>query len=745
IGKDGSLQEWTDDWAQMEKNHRHFSHLYGLYPGNVLSARLTPQFTAACKAVLNQRGDGGAGFSRAWKMSLWARLYDGNRAYKLFKGYIKDQCLSQLFAKCFTPMQVDGSLGVTAGINEMLVQSHEGVIDLLPALPDEWRTGKFDGVCVRGAFELNFEWKNGKLTRASLLSKQGELCRLNPRTAVRIKSNGRNIAVKKQADGSIEFATQKGSRYDVEVISSAADRKSASKLEQRSGGLKGYISMKMEPPPEGFGYGVSFYASAWPLLEKPLSDFQIGLPSTWIVPDNRGFNEPLCPIGTIARDNWNERGPSYRDVFQTIEGGLGFWVSTQFGSPTAKFRMNGTPNCYNQEISSPGWGFGSTDALSSGEMGLAQLSNHLLVPPDGLTFIPGTSGELLGNAWMALPLFKATEKKSATDLPTGERSWTLFLNASNFKGPVAFYFPRVWSRIAAGYPTAEGRGLDARAGIAGGGAMEVNTVPYFEGVDSKGIRYSKIPRLQFPVNKEGNSVLMQDVVMYSEEALFEPLKSWFSGGKMASGAFDARGSYAVKCSTTPITLKQGPGNKPLAGIDPIVETRMLGQSSFGLAWKKAKKMGYFPEYYRQDGDRMMAIPASEVPAETHLKEQTFSPAVVGKPYISPAEPGTVWTTPGAKSGPFTARLSDGSVLTYSWYRFVDQPALQALKLSEAEKERLQKIIEFIQVNWTMDRGYMAPPSQGKTAALDPAIIVNPPAGLEIGYVPIVTRQSAGSE
>ena len=162
IGKDGSLQEWSEDWTQLEKNHRHFSHLYGLYPGNVLSAKRTPQFIEPIKAVLNQRGDEGAGWSRAWKMSLWARLYDGDRSYKIFKAYLKDQCFVQMFAKCFKPMQVDGSLGATAGITEMLLQSHESVIDFLPALPKEWSEGSFEGVCARGGFELNFQWKNNE-------------------------------------------------------------------------------------------------------------------------------------------------------------------------------------------------------------------------------------------------------------------------------------------------------------------------------------------------------------------------------------------------------------------------------------------------------------------------------------------------------------------------------------------------------------------------------------------------------
>ena len=215
IGKSGSLQEWSEDWPQLEKNHRHFSHLYGLYPGNVLSAKRTPQFSDAVKEVLNQRGDEGAGWSRAWKMSLWARLYDGDRAYKIFKGYLKDQCFMQLFAKCFKPMQVDGSLGVTAGITEMLVQSHEGVIDLLPALPKEWSEGNFSGVCARGAFELNFSWADYKLKQLTVLSKAGAICTIKLPATITISCNGKPIVLQTEKDGSISFTTQKGSSYTV--------------------------------------------------------------------------------------------------------------------------------------------------------------------------------------------------------------------------------------------------------------------------------------------------------------------------------------------------------------------------------------------------------------------------------------------------------------------------------------------------------------------------------------------------
>lgn len=213
IGKDGSLQEWADDLEQMEDKHRHFSHLYGLYPGNVISAKRTPQFIDPVKKVLAQRGDGGTGFSRAWKMSLWARLYDGNKANSIFKGYIKEQCYPSLFAKCFTPLQVDGSFGVTAGISEMLMLSHEESIELLPALPDEWVTGSFNGVCARGAFELKFNWKNKTVTDAEILSKGGQICRIKAGTINTVTNNGIKIKITNHPDGSISFITKPGGIY----------------------------------------------------------------------------------------------------------------------------------------------------------------------------------------------------------------------------------------------------------------------------------------------------------------------------------------------------------------------------------------------------------------------------------------------------------------------------------------------------------------------------------------------------
>jgi alpha-L-fucosidase 2 len=214
IGKGGMLREWTEDYGQMEDKHRHLAHMYGLYPGNVLSVKRTPQWIDGCKAVLVQRGDGGTGWSRAWKMGLWARLYDGQKALKIFKGYIKEQAYPQLFAKCGkVPLQIDGSFGVTAGVTEMLMQSHEGVIDLLPALPKTWSKGHFDGLCARGAFELDMQWIDGQITQVEVLSKMGHTCRINPKAKVKVTTDGKHVKSKTLKDGSIEFNTRAGKKY----------------------------------------------------------------------------------------------------------------------------------------------------------------------------------------------------------------------------------------------------------------------------------------------------------------------------------------------------------------------------------------------------------------------------------------------------------------------------------------------------------------------------------------------------
>ena len=517
-----------------------------------------------------------------------------------------------------------------------------------------------------------------------------------------------------------------------------------------SEGLAGYISMNVPAPPEEYGYGVSLYATAWPLVEKPLQGFQIGLASIWIVPENRKIEYSLLPTGTVARDNWPERGPSYRDVFQTIEGGLGFWGSTRFGSPTTKFRMNGTANGYNHEIASPGWGFSGTTALKPEEMGIAQLSPHILVPPDGMTFQDGTCGELLGYAWMALPLTEAKTTTAGLPVTTGNQCWTLFVNATNFKGPVAFYTPVTWSRISRRHAPAIGRGLDTRPGLVTGGAIEINTVPRFQSPEVEGATYYKIPRLQFPVDKDGRTILLHNLTHYSKNALYNQVEKWLAGGAAAKGRFDQKAAITPPCTARPLSVRQGAEKLPIKGIESWVETCAFDKSTFGLQWKPEVlepwtpkvRRGSFPEYTRKRGKELVAIPASATPEASGLKPAAFKPARTGQVYSSPETRESVWKTPGPKAGPFEAKLSDGSTVTYYWYRFIDQPSLQDADLSASEKQRLQAVVEKIHKNWTSQKEYLPPPSTGTLATLDPGLLVKPPRGLEIGYVPIAVRQTA---
>ena len=214
IGKSGALQEWFQDWTSLEENHRHFSHLYGLYPGRALWDQKTPALVQSYKNVLEERGDAGTGWSMSWKMALWARLGDGNRANKVFRNYLKDQNCAQLFAKCGKAMQVDGTLGATAAITELLMQSHDNGIKLLPALPSDWPSGEFKGVCARGGFELDFQWVDGKLTEVKVLSKSGLPCRINTGWAATVSEGSKTVKTALK-NGMTEFQTQKGVTYTI--------------------------------------------------------------------------------------------------------------------------------------------------------------------------------------------------------------------------------------------------------------------------------------------------------------------------------------------------------------------------------------------------------------------------------------------------------------------------------------------------------------------------------------------------
>lgn len=213
IGKDGTLQEWDEDWQQTEQPHRHLSNLYGLYPGDMISFVKTPQLMDAAKAVLVQRGDESSEWSRAWKVCLWTRMKDGNHALKILKGYYKDESHVQLLSGRGKVMQIDGTMGVAAGIAEMLIQSHDERIALLPALPDEWTEGEVKGMRTRGAFQINMKWMKNKVTNLEILSTEGGVCKIESKVKMTIYNKGKKVKIKSNADGTIEFNSVKNEVY----------------------------------------------------------------------------------------------------------------------------------------------------------------------------------------------------------------------------------------------------------------------------------------------------------------------------------------------------------------------------------------------------------------------------------------------------------------------------------------------------------------------------------------------------
>lgn len=526
--------------------------------------------------------------------------------------------------------------------------------------------------------------------------------------------------------------------------SRSASVKTVSEGELYENGLMGYISSVADQPSSGYGSGVSFYVAVYPILPQPIDHFQIGLAGTWITPLNADDQDvPLCPPGTYARDNWPRRKPTYKSVFQTIEGGLGIWGSTQIraGYNPPKFQIVAVPDCYTGNyIISPGWS-NTCVAANENDMGLAQLSNHILIPPDGFTFQNKPHGELFGYAWMALPLLDAKTGPP----PTGNQHWTLFLSLANFKGPIAFVIPETFSKISKDYTYDYGRGLDAQPGAAGGGDQEFNTVPYFEVKDDRGITYSKIPEFIYPVDENGQTVLMQDRCFYSSKAIADSLLIWRNGGPACSGRFNTSpdACHLAKVKAFPIRFDQTSSRTPLKGIDKVVQTTVMDSFAFGLQWKNSpiSPQGVFPQYYMETDSGRVAVPESEVPGE--LREKQFAPAVNRGTYISPDS--GVWVNTGPVKGPYYTYLADGSKVTYYWYRFIDQPSLQQYRniWTIEMREKLQSIVEEIQKNWGPHQDYMPPPTNGKSlVSIDPGMLVTPPKGLEIGYVPIVTHQEA---
>jgi hypothetical protein len=486
------------------------------------------------------------------------------------------------------------------------------------------------------------------------------------------------------------------------------------------------------------------YVAAWPLLNQyPGQRFQTGLFGTWMF----ARKEPAPPI----------------KLYSDIEGGLGWWRDTEYATETPKFIMGGVAPNFIEWANGPGAGKGRDWAQPKGKYGVAQLSPWVLWPPDGLNLKQGTCGELFGYGYLPLPLTPAKATTAGKDIPTGDQSWTLFLNTGNFKGPVAFFTPYFWSAGAVEEPRFSGMLLDSRPSEPNRALqMETQHVPSVQAVDAKGETYARIAPTFFPAQANGESRLVHHITSYNRQALWDAVKTWFEGGAEASGAIRPEGAilhrFTGKGGATWRIYPDGTSKEekvPLAW-NTFATPMAPDPNTFGYRWDPklverddamSGPLVKLPEYFRLEkgGAKPQWAPvrAEDVPAETGLNQARFDRPAERRPktYVTPEDAESPWKRPGPKAGPFQARPGDGSVVTYYWYRFADQPAMLNADMTEQEREALQARVEKLHRTWTKDRNYLAPPASGNLAEIDPALIVTPPPGMEVGYVPIATRQA----
>ncbi|MBY0308607.1 MAG: hypothetical protein K2Q09_07690, partial [Phycisphaerales bacterium] len=508
----------------------------------------------------------------------------------------------------------------------------------------------------------------------------------------------------------------------------------------------GYMLVPVDRVPPEFNAGFSLYAAAWPLLETyPGHRFQTGLFGTWM--------------------HAQYDGEAPKKAYSDIEGGLGWWRSTRFPTATPKFIMGGVAVEFGEIANGPSSGIGTWEK-PKGLYGVAQLSPRLLFPLDGLNLKQGTCGQLFGYGYLTLPLTEPKATTAGEGVPTGNNCWTLFLNTANFKGPVCFFTPVFFSRSTIERRDLAGKMLDTRPCDPNKAfQMETQYVPAAIG-GAGGATFARVAPMSFPANAGSGSMVLHRLTGYSRAAVWDAVSAWFAGGEAPSGAINPAGEHVQK-------FKDGGGSTWAVypdgkepdhndkenrwGIDwrSFGTPAALGPTEYGYRWKtdvvgragegtgaRVTLPRQFKMVEEKGKRRWVPVAEGEVPAEAGLASVRFDRPKerAPEPLTTPEGAESPFKKPGPVAGPFKARLGDGSVVTYWWYRFADQPALLNADLTDAERQALQVKVEKIHLAWTIDREYLAPPTVGTLAEIDPALIVTPPKGLEVGYVPIATRQ-----
>jgi len=502
-----------------------------------------------------------------------------------------------------------------------------------------------------------------------------------------------------------------------------------------------YVGAELQTPvPESFGSGFGWYSTLWALTATRVDNLSLGLSSTWIIPNNKTVSastaQKLCDTSTaegIKNDASNPNNGTFGLLLmQSIEGSLGWWNQQKFSTAYPKYMPNVTQNCYSTQLATPGWDFFKEIPTAREQTGLIQISNQILMPPDGMVFQQDDSAPQLGVTWHSLNLPRFDH---AFGSQAGNNSWTLFMNSSNFKGPLVFVAPQFWADGSISNPLQKNLTLDMKSGYSTGGiASEWNSTPYYRYVDSTGKIYTKIPKLQFPVDSNGNFSIGRDFRAYSSKAISSSLSSAIGRKGNLPTALKNKEIYAGKLvANSPKIYQEG---KTLGTLSELLSTKTFDSgNAYGFSAPGKSGMIKLPQYFLESENTKVEVPAAQAP-------EALVRASFGNPQFKSAfvyQYPSWWDASPSASSDFTTDLSDLSQVVYRWYKFVDQPALQRFELNSSEKANLQSAIIKMQKEWARS-ALMSEPTKGSLATFDQGMLVKPPKGLEYGYVPIVIKQ-----
>ena len=532
-------------------------------------------------------------------------------------------------------------------------------------------------------------------------------------------------------------------------------------------GFKPYIFFSYaNDSPEDHNYGAFHYTNVHRTIPPNMvkNYYQSGLFHTWYRPVEIYGQEDF------SRDKYG---------YHAMEGGAGYKPYLRFrtDSNPVKFTTGAVAGGFGSFSNGPGQGVPSFKRSRKsksygwdrnvGRYGAAQLSNRLLYPMDGVGFEADTNNQMLGYGYYALPLTDPKSTTAGSDAPTGNRCWTLFFHTSNFSGPVCFFTPYHWSKYSIKKENVRGKCFDSSLLKTNSlYQRETNVVPVKKWEAPNGDTYFRVTTLTMPADRDlvGRYGSMP---MTIDSTKWDQLEAWFKGGKPAPASFGKVGKG--------IHVRQFKGGNLAFQIDKKrVSTTNFAKikkdandpSTAAFQWHGdlikpyGKGLVQLPEYYRlEKGARTIkAIAVKEVPKESKLttvrfpddvkKGFNFSPFIT-EPIITPLHPDytfsneivEAWKTPGPTAGPFTVELTDGSRTVYYWYKFNEQPAILNSDMDDAERNLIQKRVEMLHSKWSAKDRFFPEPKQ-KLAGLDEGLIVTPPKGLEVGYVPICVHQQS---